>query len=69
MTYEEAIQWLLGNRSMCNIIPDHPFETWQVRIADADASMMKQAYYVVKAWKERLIDPFDLKVKEDDTDE
>ena len=55
MTYEEALEWLRGNRSMTNIIPQDPFETWQVRIAQADAAMMQQAYYVLKAHKEDLL--------------
>lgn len=49
MTYEEALEWLRGNRSMTNIIPQDPFETWQVRTAQADAAMTQQAYYIVKA--------------------
>ncbi len=52
MTYKEAVEWLKGKRSMTNIIPRDPFETWQVRIAAADASMTQQAYYIVKAHKE-----------------
>lgn len=56
MTLSEAIEWLKGNRSMINIIPQHPFETWQVRIAEADANMIKQAYYIVKAHKEKLLE-------------
>ena len=52
MEYKEAIAWLRGERSMCNIIPQDPFETWQVRIAEADAAMTQQAYWIVKAHKE-----------------
>lgn len=55
MDYEEAVQWLKGNRSMTNLIPQDPFETWQVRTAQADAAMMQQAYWVVKAHKEGLV--------------
>ena len=54
MDHKEAIDWLKGNRSMTNIIPQEPFETWQVRIADADAAMMQQAYWIVKAHKDGL---------------
>lgn len=52
MKYEEAKDWLEGNRSMCNIIPQDPLETWQVRIAQADTAMMEQAYWVVRAYEE-----------------
>lgn len=52
MTFEEAIAWLRGARSMTNIIPQEPFDTWQVRIAQADAAMAQQAYWVVKAHDE-----------------
>ena len=55
MDYEEAIEWLEGKRSVTNIIPQDPFETWQVRIAQADAAMTQQAYWVVKAHKEGLV--------------
>ena len=49
MDYKEALEWLRGNRSMANLIPQEPFETWQVRIAQADAAMTQQAYWVAKA--------------------
>ena len=52
----EAQEWIKGTRSMCNNIPQGPFETWQVRIAQADAAMMQQAYYVLKTWAEGLIE-------------
>ncbi len=55
MTIEEAKEWLRGERSMCNIIPQEPFDTWQVRIAQADAAMAEQAYWVLKAHKEGLV--------------
>jgi len=45
---------LRGTRSTINIIPQDPFETWQIRIAEADAAMMQQAYWIVKAHKEKL---------------
>ena len=48
MTYEEAVEWMEGKRSMTNIIPQHPLETWQVRVAQADAAMMEQAYWFTK---------------------
>ena len=52
MKLEEALGWLLGERSMTNLIPRDPFETWQVRIAQADAAMVQQAYYVAKFHRE-----------------
>jgi hypothetical protein len=56
MSIEEAKAWLRGERSMTNVIPSNDFETWQVRIAQADAAMMMQAYYVLKACKEQLLE-------------
>ena len=52
MDYQEALAWLRGNRSMCNRIQSEPFETLEVRLAQADAAMMQQAYYVAKYWDE-----------------
>ena len=54
MNLEEAIEWLKGKRSMTNRIPQDPFETWQVRVAEADAAMTQQAYWITKAHKENL---------------
>ena len=56
MTYTEAIEWLKGTRSMTNLIPQDPFNTWNVRIAQADAAMTQQAYWIVKAYKEGLVE-------------
>ena len=55
MKLEEAIEWLKGNRSTVNFILQNPIETWEVRIAAADASMIQQAYYILKAHKEGLL--------------
>jgi len=55
MIYQEAVEWLMGQRSMTNIIPQEPFETWQVRIAEADAAMTKQAYWIARAHEENII--------------
>ncbi len=55
MNYEEAVGWLEGNRSMTNIIPRDPFETWEVRISEADAAKTQQAYWVAKAHTEGLV--------------
>ena len=54
MSYKEAVDWLEGNRSMTNLIPQDPFGTWQVRIAKADAAMTVQAYWIVKARTELI---------------
>ena len=55
MSYDEAVEWLRGNRSMTNNIEQEPFETWQVRIAEADAAMTQQAYWIVKAHKDEIV--------------
>lgn len=55
MDYAEALEWLNGSRSMCNIVPQDPFETWIVRTAQADAAMMQQAYYTVKYHEEQKL--------------
>jgi hypothetical protein len=52
MNYKEAEEWLIGNRSMINIVPQDPFSTWQVRIAQADAAMMETAYWCYRAYQE-----------------
>lgn len=53
MTYDEAVAWLNGERSMINTIPQHPFETWIVRVSEADCNMTQQAYWIVRAHNER----------------
>jgi len=55
MNKDEAIAWLMGKRSVGNIIPQDPFDTWQVRIAQADAAMCEQAYWILRAFTEDLI--------------
>jgi hypothetical protein len=55
MKLEEAREWLNGNRSTINSVPQHPLETWEVRINAADASMIKQAYYILKSHAEGLL--------------
>ena len=59
MNLREAEDWLEGNRSMANMIPSSDSDTWQVRIAQADAAMVQQAYYIVKAAKEASRDRFE----------
>ena len=41
---------------MTNSIPMDPHETWLVRIAQADAAMTEQAYWMLRARKEGLSD-------------
>jgi hypothetical protein len=55
MNKQEAIEWLKGNRSTTNYIPTEPYATWEVRIMQADAVMIQQAYYILKAYAEGLI--------------
>ena len=52
MDYDEALAWLRGERSMTNNIPSGDIETWALRIAQADAACMLQAYFIIKAHKE-----------------
>ncbi len=40
---------------MTNSIPNSPYETWIVRIAEADAAMTQQAFWIVKAHVEGLV--------------
>lgn len=56
MKHEEAIAWLRGERSYNDIVPREPFETWQVRVAQADAALVQEAYWVAKAHKEGLVE-------------
>jgi len=55
MTKEEAEQWLKGNKTMHNHFEwfDNARDT--VLCVEADAHMMEQAYWVLKAHKEKLI--------------
>lgn len=48
MTYEDAVEWLKGKRSMCNTF-EEPVS------AEVDASLTQQAYWIVKAHKEGLV--------------
>lgn len=56
MDLEEAKEWIKGDRSQCNMIPRDPFDTYLVRCAEADAYAVQQAYWVLKAYKERLLE-------------
>ena len=55
MNKQEALAWLRGERSMTNAIPEEPRSTWLVRVAEADAAMTQQAYWVMKANVEGLV--------------
>ena len=55
MNYEEALAWLRGERSLTNSVPYDPFETWALRIQEADTAATQQAYLIVKAHKEGLL--------------
>ena len=57
MNPDEAREWVAGRRSMANTIPQEPLDTWQVRIAQADANMVQIAYWVLRAHKEGLVEP------------
>ena len=54
MNREEAMDWLKGTRSTTNYMPREPFETYEIRIAQADAALTQQAYWIVKAYSENL---------------
>jgi hypothetical protein len=61
MDIEEARAWLRGERSTTNYMPQDPFDTWNVRIAQADAALTQQAYWIVKAHEDGFINaPADL---------
>ncbi len=55
MDHDEAMAWLSGERSMTNLILQDPRETWIVRIAEADAAMTQQAYWIAKAHHKGLV--------------
>ena len=52
MEKNEAIAWLSGKADAVNFVPKDPIETWEVRIAQANAAKIQAAYYVAKAHKE-----------------
>jgi hypothetical protein len=58
MNLEEALAWLRGTRSTCNII-QRTTDTngqWLVQTAQADAALTEQAYWIVRAHAEGLIE-------------
>lgn len=55
MTLDEALAWLRGERSFTNMIPQEPFGTWLVRIAEADAAATQRAYWIAKGYADGLL--------------
>lgn len=55
MNKDEAMEWLAGERSMVNLVPVEPLETRDIRIAQAEAAKCEQAYWVLRAMKEDLL--------------
>lgn len=61
MDYDEALAWLRGERSMTNSLMNLEFDPNQrqetiVNIQTADAAMTQQAYWIVRAHKEKLLE-------------
>ena len=56
MDREEAREWLSGNRSICNSFSSGDPDLRILRTAQADAAMMEQAYWVLRAYKEGLVE-------------
>ena len=57
MDRDEAMEWLRGNRSMWNLFAQgEATPERHVQTAQADAAMIQQAYWVVRAHSEGLID-------------
>jgi hypothetical protein len=55
MSYEEAIEWLKGNRSNVNIF-NWPSNENFVLCAQCDLATTQQAYWIVRAHKEKLVE-------------
>ena len=58
MELEEALAWLRGERSTRNVmmsVEEVDRQTTLVREAQADAAMAQQAYWVVRAHSEGLV--------------
>ena len=56
MTHEEAVEWVRGNKSWVNLIPNEPIDTRDGRVAQADAFTIQLAYWIVRAKKEGLVE-------------
>ena len=54
MTIEEAEGWINGSLSMCNTF--HLHENAELLTIQADLAMMQQAYIVLKAHSEKLLE-------------
>lgn len=48
MNIQEAEAWMNDKRSTTNFIQSYPEETWEGRIAQADAAYLEQAYWVLR---------------------
>ena len=57
MSYEEALAWLKGERSTINYTDAGTPEQSRINSAEKDASMTEQAYWIVRAHKEGLVEP------------
>lgn len=59
MNIKEAKEWLRGDRSMANFFRslEVPLQEREAYLAVADAAMTQQAYWMVKAEQDGLIDP------------
>lgn len=57
MNKNEALEWINGKRDMCNLIPRLPTDDgiFSVRVEQANAAKMEQAYWVLKSHKEDLL--------------
>ena len=56
MTYDEALAWLRGERSTINMThAENPAQEWEIAHRQ-DAAATEQAYWVVRAHKEGLVD-------------
>ena len=57
MDYNEALEWIKGERSLTDFMQQYAMDMGecQVRIAQADAAMIQQAYWVLRAHKEELV--------------
>lgn len=56
MTKEEAIRWLTGQLDMGDMITQEPYDTWNIRVEQANAAKLQQAYYILMAHKEGLVE-------------
>ena len=56
MSYDEALAWLRGERSTINMThAENPAQEWEIAHRQ-DAAATEQAYWVVRAHKEGLVD-------------